>query len=132
MAARESNSFSYSEIVSFKWGKSLLDQGFVPLPKRLMRCLPQIFTGNTRMSDLSAVLAIVDYQRPQVTRLPSLLHLANMAGLSESRFRRCLHSLAKRDLVTWSGTEEAMAFDYSGLTKKITKLTGKLEEKKEE
>jgi hypothetical protein len=132
MAKRENNPISYSDIVSFKWGKPLLDVGFVPLPKRLMRCLTEVFKGKLRMSELSAVLAIVDFQRPQVSRLPSLLHLANMAGLSESRFRRCLHSLASRGLVTWSGTEEAMEFDYTGLTKKIMKLTGTPEDKKEE
>lgn len=118
-----------SEIVAFKWGSELLDQGYVPLPKRLVQCLPLVFKGSLRMSELSAVLAIVDYQRPQVSRLPSLPHLANMAGLSEPKFRKCLRSLADRDLVSWSGSEEAMEFDYSHLQRRVLKLTAKMEEK---
>ena len=123
MADRDKKSFSYSDAVSSKWGRALLDEGFVPFPKRLLRCAPRLFRGELRMSELCCVLAIADFQRPQLLRKPSLSHLANVAGLTERRFRRCIQSLASRGLLEWRGTEEAIDFDYTPLLKRVMKLT---------
>ena len=123
--------FAYKDAVAHKWGEKLLSEGFVPFPKRLLRCAPQVFKGELRMSELCAVLAIVDYQRPQVTRKPSLDHLASVAGLTETKFRSCLRSLKKRKLLDWSGTEAAMDFNYEGLKKLAIEKTSKLEDEEE-
>jgi hypothetical protein len=120
--------FSYKETVSFKWSEPLLSDGFVPFPKRLMRCAPKVFTGKLRMSELSVMLAIVDYQRPLVSRKPSLPYLARAAGVTERRFRRCLRALNSRGLLDWSGSENAMDFNYDGLKRRIMRLTAKMEE----
>jgi len=121
--------FGYTAAVSFKWqSEKILDNGFVPFPKRLMRCASRIFKGPLRMSELVAVLAIVDFRRPQLNRKPSLDHLARLAGLTDDRFRACLRSLKDRKLVVWSGTEEAMDFDLSGLILSVNKLTDRIDE----
>jgi len=80
------------------------------------------------MSELCAMLAIVDYARPQVSRLPSLTHLARIAGLSENKFRSCIQSLGKKNLLKWKGSENAMDFDYTGLKRCIIDLSVPLEE----
>lgn len=121
----ERGSSGYKEVVIHKWGERLLDQGFVPFPKRLVRCAPRVFKGDLRLSELCALLAIVDYQRPQLVRKPSLSHLASVAGISEERFRACLKNLKRRKLLEWSGTEEEMEFDYGGLKRLVLGLTDK-------
>jgi hypothetical protein len=128
MSGSGKNPFSYKDTVAYKWGEALLDEGFVPFPKRLLKCATQVFKGDLRMSELAALLAIVDYQRPQVTRKPSLNHLASAAGLSDSRFRRCLQTLESRGLLEWSGTENGMEFNYEGLRRRVMKLTAKMED----
>jgi len=129
MSDVDKNPFGYSAAVSFKWqSKKILDSGFVPFPKRLMRCASRVFRGPLRLSELVAVLAIVDFRRPQLARKPSLDHLARLAGLTDGRFRSCLRSLKERKLVEWSGTEEAMDFDLSGLIVAVNKLTDRIDE----
>jgi len=127
MAGSNKNSPSYKDVVSFKWSDEILDEGFVPFPKRLLRCAGQVFVGDLRLSELRVVLAIVDYARPQVSRPPSLLHLAQLAGLTEIKFKKCLKTLRARKLIDWTGTEDRMTFDYDGLRDAIVSITGKID-----
>ncbi|RIK69439.1 MAG: hypothetical protein DCC66_08720 [Planctomycetota bacterium] len=63
------------------------------------------FLAKDGLDHLAAVLAIVGYKRPNLTRLPSLDYLAFTAGLSDDKFRTCLQALGRRKLVTTAGTD---------------------------
>lgn len=65
----------------------------MPFPKKLVRTLSRIFPDTQAMKDLSVLLAVVDFKRPNLTRDPSVAFLAFLAGLSEEEFRAALASL---------------------------------------
>jgi hypothetical protein len=65
---------------------SVLDEGFVPFPKKRVRCLNRIFTGVNCAKELTVVLAIADVKRTNLSRPPSSAHLAFLAGLEEADF----------------------------------------------
>jgi hypothetical protein len=88
-----------------KWNADVLDEGFVPLPKRLLRSLGTIFVGSTAIDDLRAVLAVVDYRRPKLQHPPSLDYLAFIAGLSNEDMTAALDRLRDRGLITIEGTQ---------------------------
>jgi hypothetical protein len=106
-----------------KWPGVLLEEGYVPLPKRLLRSLAAIFTGPHAIQDLTAVLAVVDFRRPQLTRLPSEDFLAFLAGLSVEAFRDSLHRLSGRGLVEVRGTPDRMDVRIDGLFRAIESAT---------
>lgn len=107
----------------YKWSELILDEGFVPFPKRLVRCLGEIFRGDEGIQDLQVVLAIVDYRRPNLTRQPSLDYLAFLADITPAAFRQRLDSLQARGLLTVDGEEDELKIEISGLLGKIEKLT---------
>ncbi len=109
--------------VLYKWSELVLDEGFVPFPKRLVRCLGEIFRGDEGIQDLQVVLAIVDYRRPNLTRQPSLDYLAFLADMTPAAFRQRLDSLRARGLLTVDGEEDELNIEISGLLGEIEKLT---------
>lgn len=98
-----------------KWSHAVLKEGFVPFPKRLLRCLADVFAGQTVAEDLAVVLSVVDFKRPNLSRLPSLDYLAFVAGLSPENFQSRLDDLEKRGLVSVNGNEEEMDIQLTGL-----------------
>jgi len=82
-----------------KWSEPVLEEGFIPFPKKLLRCLPAVFTGPNVAEDLAVVLAVVDYKRPNLSRLPSLGYLAFLAGMEPEEFQTRLVDLEKRELI---------------------------------
>jgi len=111
-----------------KWPGQTLDEGFTPFPKRLIRCLGQLFVGESAVNELRIILAIVDYARPNVSRPPSLEYLAFTAGLSPEEFKAGLKVMQERQWIKVTGTEEAVSVQIDGLTKEIEKLTAEVEE----
>jgi hypothetical protein len=109
--------------VEAKWSKKVLDERFVPLPKRLLRCLPIIFKGEHAMEDLAVVLAIVDYLRPGLSRGPSVDFLAFTAGLPRDVFVERARSLEERGLITRDGSDDAVEFSVKGLEEEIVRHT---------
>ena len=83
-----------------KWGSEALTEGFVPLPKRLLRCMNRIFHGPDAIERLVVMMAIVDYLRPNLTRGPSKEYLGFVAGLSPDRVGVILSDLKADGLVT--------------------------------
>ncbi len=69
-----------------KWSRPVLAEGFVPFPKLLLRCLPKIFTGEGAIEKLAVILAIVDFQRDELFRDPSLEYLAFVADMERDDF----------------------------------------------
>ncbi len=82
-----------------KWSNPILREGFVPFPKRLLRCIHKIFNYAEGMIDLAIVLALVDFKRPNASRRPSLEYLAFLAGLPIEEFERGLVRLQERGYV---------------------------------
>lgn len=109
--------------ILYKWSEQVLDEGFVPFPKRLVRCLGKIFRGDEGIQDLQVVLAIVDYRRPNLTRQPSLDYLAFLADMAPAEFRQRLDALQARGLLTVGGDEDELEIEISGLLGEIEKST---------
>lgn len=86
-------------LVQYKWSSKVTEEGFVPFPKRLLRCLSQIFGAGATIEHLQVVLAVVDYNRPNLLHPPSLGYLAFTAGLEEGVFRQRLKELESAGLV---------------------------------
>ncbi len=118
-----------------KWESKTLDEGFIPFPKRLLRCQHLIFSGEKGVEELAVVLAIVDFKRPNLLRQPSLSYLAFLSGLSVEVFKERLQELIERGLVS-SDKElkelddyaDEVALELHGLESKIRTLTSHDEE----
>lgn len=111
------------EAAKAKWSAESLDEGFVPFPKRLLRCLPRIFDGKHALEDLAVVLAVVDYRRPNLARPPSMEFLAFVAGMDMDGFEARVDELTKKGWLTRSGPNEAVTIEIDGLLEKIVKET---------
>lgn len=112
------------ESVVRKWSSEILLEGFVPFPKRLLRCMSELFEGEHAIEDLAVILAIVDYRRPSLIRFPSIEYLSFLAGLSPEVFRERLAELQDRRLITVHGSEGELIVEIDGLMKRIEELTG--------
>lgn len=121
MAFRKINFEKVPAVTVFKWhGKEVLDEGYVALPKRLLRTMRETLTGKKPLSDLRVLLALVDYNRPDLERPPSLRYLASIAGMEESVVEERLEDLEKRKLVRvidWN--KNAICVDYGGFVRRI-------------
>ena len=91
-----------------KWSASVLAEGFVPFPKKLLRCLHRLFPGAEAAKELAVLLAVVDFKRPNLTRLPSLAYLAFIAGLDEQEFKAVLNRLKEKGFVRISGHDDGL------------------------
>jgi hypothetical protein len=107
-------------IVEFKWSPEVVDEGYIPFPKRLVRCLPGVFSD---VRDLQVVLAVVDYARPNLTRPPSYEYLAFIAGMDVITFKERIRDLERRGWITTSGPDEAVSIKIDGILKYIELLT---------
>jgi hypothetical protein len=107
-----------------KWNAATLDEGFVPLPKRLLRCLPQVFQGGDAIERLTLVMAIADYRRPNLTRGPSSAFLAFLSGLLPERVMELLEALKGDGLISYTlkGADE-LEIDIGGLLRRVVSLT---------
>ena len=113
-----------SETVNFKWGgPALLDEGFVPFPKRLLRCMSALWTGDATLQQLAVVLAIADYRRPKVTRLPSVGVLAHEAGLPTDVFEKRMTELVEMGYLEVSGSSEELKVSLAPLVEAVKMLT---------
>jgi hypothetical protein len=106
-----------------KWSTRVLDEEFVPFPKRLLMVISQVFEGEHAITDLAVVLAVADYLRPDLNRGPSVEFLAFTAGLPSETFLERLQALEERGLLHREGPDEAMTIHLSGLLQRIEELT---------
>lgn len=107
-----------------KWGAKVLFEGFVPLPKRLLRCATQILSGPDALEQLMLLMAIADYLRPNLSRGPSREFLAFVSGLPVDRVNNILDRLVVQGLITVSdkGSDE-LDIAMTGLWARIEALT---------
>ena len=82
-----------------KWPADILSEGFVPLPKKVMRTLAKLFPHSKEVKMLAALLSIVDFTRANQSRYPSLDFLSFIAGLPEAEFREVFHELASQGFI---------------------------------
>jgi hypothetical protein len=108
-------------VVAAKWAPEVLDEGFVPFPKRLIRTLARIFRGEHGVANLAVVLAIVDYRRDTPVREPSIGYLAFNAGLTTEEFRERLADLHEQGLIDFWGSDEALRVEIKGLVRTIVR-----------
>jgi hypothetical protein len=87
----------------------------------------QFFTGPQAIEELTVVLAIVDFKRPNLTRLPSLSYLAFVSGLEESEFRDTLSRLERKGFARIKGTPEGLDVSLDGLLDEILVRSAKRE-----
>jgi hypothetical protein len=107
-----------------KWSPSVLDEGFVPCPKKLVRCLHKLFTNAEAVQDLAAILAIVDFKRPNLTRMPSMEYLSFLAGLEVDQFKAALDRLEQKGYIRVTSERDGIAVSLDGLLKEIENQTG--------
>lgn len=111
---------SLPPVVKAKWSPEILQEGFIPFPKRLLRCLPDVFKGEDPLAQLAVLLSVIDYRRPNLIREhPSLSYLLFVSGLPEARFRAALKQLRRRKLVDVDGDDDAVEVGTDGLEKAI-------------
>lgn len=111
------------DVVLFKWSREVLDEGFIPFPKRLLRCLPRLFSEQGSIGDLQVILAVVDYARPNLTRAPSYDYLAFNAGMTVPVFKDHVAEMQRRGWIEASGPDDAVTIKMHGLLDAIVRLS---------
>jgi hypothetical protein len=101
-----------------KWKPELLTEGYVPVPKRLLRTFHELFGGASEVDELVALLAIVDYKRANLKNLPSIEYLSFMAGIPQKEFNAALKRLKKRKWIEVEPNSDPSAVEITvdGLT----------------
>jgi len=110
-------------VVAAKWSEGVLDEGFVPFPKRLLRCLGKVFDGPRAVDDIRVVMAIVDYRRPNLSRPPSYEFLAFTAGMTIESFKERVKAMENRGLLHAMGPDEVVNIEINGLIGRVLDLT---------
>jgi hypothetical protein len=118
------NEESMPRAIIAKWGSAALIEGFVPFPKRLLRCLNQVFEGKDAIERLMVVMAIADYRRPNLTRGPSREFLSFLTDLSVERVGSILEELRSDGFITvLEKDEDELDIGIDGLLARIATLT---------
>lgn len=105
-----------------KWSEDILSEGFVPLPKKFVRCLSSVFVEPS-YERLQLIMAIVDYIRPNLSNPPSVEYLAFTAGLTPERCKTCLDDLKNAGLIDYDGHDIALTVNLDGLKSRIRQKT---------
>lgn len=107
------------DVLVAKWGSEVLSEGYTPMPKRLIRCLPRLFKGRHALEHLAVILAVVDYRRPRINRPPSVEYLAFIAGMTVEKLKTRLDELRELNWITFEGVDAALDVDLQPLIRKI-------------
>ena len=116
--------FTLPANIRAKWSDELLGEGFVPVPKKLLRALPRIFDRSSDIEELVALLAAVDYKRATPAPPPTLVYLAFLGGLSVSRFKSALSRLKKKGFVQIDVelADDTVDVNLDGLNRAVAKI----------
>ncbi len=110
------------EVMAAKWSVEIANEGFVPLPKRLLRCMRDLFTGSLGVHELTAILAIIDNRWPGAPRPPSLEYLSFTAGMVVDEFLEHVRRMEERGWIETSGTDADYKVSTDGLFQEILKI----------
>ena len=112
-------------VLTFKWGgKRILDEGFVAVPKRFLRCMRTALGGKKPLTDLRLILAIVDFARPDSDALPTIGILSSISGLDQEVVGERLKDLKTRGLINYFHKDGGLRIEIGGLTSEVLRLTG--------
>jgi hypothetical protein len=106
-------------VLRFKWGDTVLDEGVVGVPKKMVRSLAELFPGADGIEQLQVALTLVDFRREGLKQLPTAAFLAFLAGLEEEKFLLRMRELESRGLVEFEMVRKAVKFGIDGLVKAI-------------
>lgn len=109
--------------LTVKWPIQLLEEGYVPFPKTLVRCLHLLFMGPTAATDIAVVLVITDTFYLKRTRLPTPIFLSFLAGLSVEATMASLERLKALGYARVKASEEGLDIDLRGLWTRIEEAT---------
>jgi len=113
--------------IQAKWPGVLLEEGFVPFPKKVLRCIHQILEGKDALELLCVILAIADFKRAPhrgaKMRAPSAKYLAFIAGLPEEKFISLLKKLEDKKLVQVRTVQGRLDISLEGLIVEVEKRT---------
>ncbi len=109
--------------VRVKWPDEILEEGFVPFPKKLLRSLHALFDGAVEVDELAAILSIIDYRRPHPFRAPTVDFLAFTAGIPTQRFNAILSKLKKKGWVKldYEPLDETVEISTEGFNLEVLK-----------
>lgn len=110
-------------VLRAKWPGRALDEGFVPFPKRLIRALGKLFVGPTAIDELRVILAVVDYNRPNLTPPASVGFLAFNAGMTSDEVETHLKAMAERGWIVARRQDDRVIVQIDGLIRKLEELT---------
>ena len=110
---------SLPEHIAVKWSPGVLNEGFVPFPKRLLRCVSKIFQGSSGMDEMRTVLAVVDFRRPGAKKPPSLDYLAFVAGMDVNEFRNRLDTVRSKGLIVTRELDDRLEVEIEPLLERI-------------
>jgi hypothetical protein len=118
------NPETFPATVRAKWPDSLLIEGFVPFPKKLLRVMPRLLTAQHGVEDLALILSLVDYKRRNLSRNPTVAYIGYVAGLAEDTARAGLERLKKRKWIQVDApdSEGGIKFRLEGFTKVVESL----------
>lgn len=108
------------EMLTAKWRPELLEEGFVPYPKKLLRVASEIFVWEEGFTDMLLLLAIVDFQRPHLTRNPSMEYLGFLSGLTVDEVNDSLDRMQNKGLITWEDDGKGVVVSMDGLFYKVS------------
>lgn len=72
------------EVIRCKWGDVVIEEGFVPLPKKILRVLKDLFHPETRLvfpTDFGVVMAVADIRGSRVPM--TVENIAFLVGLED-------------------------------------------------
>jgi hypothetical protein len=102
-----------------KWSADSLREGFVPFPKRFLRAMSNVLPKEHPVECLAVILAVADFKRPNLTRLPSLAYLAFTAGMTDAEFSAHLNELVDARLLTSTGSDDALEVGLQPLLERV-------------
>ena len=97
-----------------KWPEDLLEEGFVPFPKKLLRGMPEIWGNSAAVSELAIILATIDFKRADHWELPSREYLAFLSGLKRPRFDSAYRRLKEKKFIKTKIKNERLDINLEG------------------
>ncbi|MFN3701054.1 MAG: hypothetical protein ACK4VI_05980 [Alphaproteobacteria bacterium] len=112
--------------IRVKWSAEVLNEGVVPIPKKIMRFMPKIFSGKENgLEKMLVLLAIADFKRPNYIIFPSAEYLAFTAGLDAKRFMAILDEMRQEGYVEYKKVDDRLDVEMTGFYNKVLELDKK-------
>ncbi len=112
-------------VIREKWRENveILDEGVIPLPKRVMRILHRVLPATNRLECFQMLMAVIDFRRPAGRSLPSKDFLSFVSGLSLVELEEALDLLEKAHLINVTVVDGRLSVSIDGLVKKVMECT---------